>query len=85
MAKETSARSGDVTRDAGLQRNPVRNPEDWTTGDEPMSGQQASYLRTLLGEAGRPAVDLDESTTKAQASQLIDELARQSGRGADED
>jgi Protein of unknown function (DUF3072) len=48
-----------------------RDPEDWKTGDEPMTEAQASYLRTLSDEAGEP---FDESLTKAQASQRIDDL-----------
>jgi DUF3072 family protein len=62
-------------------QNPVKDPADWTTGDEPMTGPQASYLQTLLQQAGRPESDLDPTLTKAQASQLIDELQEQTGRG----
>jgi hypothetical protein len=62
-------------------QNPVKDPEDWTTGDEPMTGPQASYLTTLLQQAGKPESDLDPSLTKAQASKLIDELQQQTGRG----
>ena len=62
-------------------QNPVKDPDDWTTGDEPMTGPQASYLSTLLQQAGRPESDLDPSLTKAAASKLIDELQAQTGRG----
>jgi hypothetical protein len=62
-------------------QNPVKDPADWTTGDEPMTGPQASYLQTLLQQAGRPESDFDPTLTKAQASQLIDELQEQTGRG----
>jgi hypothetical protein len=62
-------------------KNPVKDPADWTTGDEPMTGPQASYLQTLLQQTGRPESDLDPTLTKAQASQLIDELQEQTGRG----
>jgi hypothetical protein len=65
-------------------RNPVKDPEEWTTGDEPMTGPQASYLTTLLQQAGRPESDLDPKLTKAEASKLIDELQQQTGRGADD-
>jgi hypothetical protein len=82
MTDETSTRSDDLAQDADLQRNPVKDPEEWTTGDEPMTGPQASYLRTLLQEAGKSADDLNESTTKAQASKMIDELQQVTGRGA---
>jgi hypothetical protein len=61
------------------QDNPAKDPDDWTTGDEPMTGPQKSYLQTLAREAGRE-VDLDD-ITKADASRLIDELQAASGRG----
>lgn len=48
------------------------------TGDEKMTGPQASYLRTLSQEAG---VDFDETLTKAEASQAIDRLQAETGRG----
>lgn len=57
---------------------PEKDPEDWTTGDEPMTGPQQSYLQTLAREAGE---DIPETLTKAQASQLIDELQAKTGRG----
>jgi len=62
------------------QDNPEKDPEDWVTGDEPMTGPQKSYLQTLAREAGRD-VDFD-SLSKADASKLIDELQVVSGRGA---
>jgi len=62
-------------------QNPVKDPEEWTTGGEPMTGPQASYLKTLLQQAGKED-DFDPSITKAQASQLIDELQQETGRGA---
>ena len=62
------------------QDNPEKDPEEWVTGDEPMTGPQKSYLQTLAREAGRD-VDLD-SLTKSDASKLIDELQVVSGRGA---
>jgi hypothetical protein len=49
----------------------------WTTGDEPATGPQRSYLETLAREAGR---DVPGDLTKAQASELIDELQQRSGR-----
>jgi hypothetical protein len=63
-------------------QNPVKDPEDWTTGDEPMTGPQASYLKTLLQQAGKED-DFDPNLTKADASQLIDKLQQQTGRGTD--
>jgi hypothetical protein len=58
--------------------NRIKDPEDWTTGDEPMTGAQASYLKTLCEEAGEK---FDESLTKAEASKRIDELQEKTGRG----
>lgn len=52
--------------------NTEKDPEDWVSGDDPMTGAQASYLTTLCEQAGvdRPGTDL----TKADASRMIDEL-----------
>ena len=58
--------------------NPEKDPADWVTGDEPMTGPQRSYLGTLSREAG---VEFDPSLTKAQASERIDELQARTGRG----
>lgn len=66
-------------------QNPVKDPEDWTTGGEPMTGPQASYLTTLLQQAGKPESDLDPNLTKADASRMIDELQKETGRGANDD
>jgi len=60
--------------------NAVKDPDDWTTGDEPMTGAQASYLRTLSTEAGEP---FDEKLSKAEASKRINELQQKTGRGLD--
>ena len=59
--------------------NMEKDPDDWVTGDEPMTGAQKSYLKTLSEEAH---VDFDENLTKAEASRRIDELQQQTGRGA---
>ena len=58
--------------------NAEKDPDDWTTGDEAMTGAQASYLKTLSEEAGE---SFDESLTKAEASKRIDALQEQTGRG----
>ncbi len=58
--------------------NPEKNPDDWTTGDEAMTGPQRSYLQTLCREAGE---EFNESLTKAEASKKIDELRQKTGRG----
>lgn len=62
----------------GLGGNPEKDPSEWVTGDEPMTGPQASYLKTLCHEAGE---DFDEGLTKAQASERIDALQARTGRG----
>jgi Protein of unknown function (DUF3072) len=54
-----------------------KDPEDWVTGDEPMTGAQASYLGTLARQAGEDPPDA--SLTKAQASERIDELRARAG------
>ncbi|MDN3588483.1 DUF3072 domain-containing protein [Pedobacter aquatilis] len=60
--------------------NTVKNPDDWTTGDEPMTGAQSSYLKTLSDEAGE---QFNETLSKAEASKRIDELQHKTGRGLD--
>jgi len=60
--------------------NAEKDPDDWTTGGEAMTGAQASYLKTLSEEAGEA---FDESLTKADASKKIDELQAKTGRGQD--
>ena len=67
------------TQEQAAEGNTIKNPEDWTTGDEPMTGAQRSYLKTLSEEA---KVEFDETLTKAAASKRIDELQQQTGRGA---
>jgi len=58
--------------------NPEKDPQDWVTGDEPMTGPQSSYLHTLAQEAGETASD---ELTKAEASEEIDRLQAETGRG----
>jgi hypothetical protein len=60
------------------QSNMQKDPDQWVTGDEPMTGAQRSYLKTLCEEA---KVDFDDKLTKAEASKRIDELQEQTGRG----
>jgi hypothetical protein len=75
MAKRQPDTDRDSTRDDG---NTIKDPDNWTTGDEPMTGAQRSYLHTLADEAGEPAED---DLTKAEASKRIDELQERTGRG----
>ena len=63
-------------------QNPVKDPDEWTTGDEPMTGPQASYLKTLLQQAGKGEEEFDPNLTKAAASKMIDQLQEETGRGA---
>ena len=58
--------------------NTIKNPDQWKTGDEPMTGAQRSYLNTLASEAGE---QVEEDLTKADASKRIDELQEKTGRG----
>jgi hypothetical protein len=57
----------------------AKDPDEWVTGEEPMTGAQASYLQTLSREAGEP---FDENLTKAEASKRIEELQAKTGRGS---
>jgi hypothetical protein len=59
--------------------SPEKDPEDWVTRDEPMTGPQHSYLQTLAREAGE---DVPADLTKAQASELIDRLQQKTDAGA---
>ena len=59
--------------------NAVKDPDHWVTGDEPMTGAQASYLETLSEEAGE---QFDPKLSKADASKRIDELQEKTGRGS---
>jgi hypothetical protein len=55
-----------------------KDPDNWVTGDEPMTGAQRSYLDTLAREAGE---QLSPDLTKAEASEHIDRLQSKTGRG----
>jgi hypothetical protein len=66
-------------RDTGNPNPPLRNPEDWKTGDEPMTAAQRSYLETLSTEAGEKFDD-EKELTKAEAAIRIEELQRKTGR-----
>lgn len=70
--------SGPSNNQGNEKSNVEKHPDDWKTGDEPMTGAQQSYLNTLASEAGEePPKDL----TKAEASKKIDELQQKTGRG----
>ncbi|WP_045742096.1 DUF3072 domain-containing protein [Actinoplanes rectilineatus] len=68
MSDQTNADTG----------NTIKDPSDWTTGEEPATGAQESYLHTLAAEAKE---DVPEGLTKAEASRRIDDLQEKTGRG----
>ena len=75
MARESNKKEQPADND---QSNTIKDPDDWTTGDEPMTGAQESYLHTLATEAGE---EVEPGLTKAEASKRIDELQQKTGRG----
>ena len=66
-------------QDPNPPSNTAKDPDDWVTGDEPMTGAQASYLKTLSEEAHDDKAFADD-LTKAEASKRIDALKEQVGR-----
>jgi hypothetical protein len=66
------------TQQNAEKSNMEKDPDEWVTGDEPMTGAQRSYLKTLSEEAHEP---FDENLTKAQASKRIEELQQKTFRG----
>lgn len=68
--KRTQAQAG--------ESNTIKQPDDWVTGDEPMTGAQRSYLKTLSEEAQE---DFNDNLTKAEAAKRIEELQQITGRG----
>jgi hypothetical protein len=73
-----SARDPEEVIGAGAGNTTEKDPAQWTTGDEPMTGAQRSYLDTLAREAGET---LPADLTKAEASEHIERLQAQTGRG----
>jgi hypothetical protein len=65
------------TQETPAEGNMKKDPANWVTGEEPMTGAQRSYLKTLSEEAKQP---FDDSLTKAEASRRIDELQAVTGR-----
>ena len=76
MSKGTAERNETNTDNSNM----IKDPDDWKTGDEEMTGAQRSYLQTLADEAGE---EVDLNLTKAEASKKIDELQQKTGRGLD--
>lgn len=67
-----------ATQTHASESNMEKDPSTWVTGDEPMTGAQHSYLKTLSEEAKEA---FDDTLTKAQASERIEELQAVTGRG----
>ena len=67
----------DAQPKVNAESNAEKDPQDWVTGDEPMTGAQASYLKTLCEETGQ---EFDEKLSKAAASEMIDKLKAESPR-----
>jgi hypothetical protein len=69
----------DQPQDQKNQSNTIKDPDEWTTGEDPMTGAQESYLHTLATEAGE---EVEPDLTKAEASKRIDELRQKTGKEA---
>lgn len=83
MANQKTDQTDDQNAEANAinsdeNSNAVKDPHDWATGEEPMTGAQKSYLKTLSDQAGEA---FDDTLTKAAASLKIDELQHKTGRG----
>jgi hypothetical protein len=74
----TNQQAQSQTNDDIKEDNTIKDPDDWKTGDEPMTGAQRSYLKTLSDEAGE---DFNEDLTKAEASKRIELLQENTSRG----
>ena len=73
-----STKDKDPVDEQALPSNTEKNPDDWATGEESMTGAQQSYLKTLSAEAGE---EFDPSLNKAEASKRIEALQQATGRG----
>ena len=75
MARQESRQrvSDNPKRDPEPPSNMAKDPGEWVSGDDPMTGAQASYLKTLAEEAHEPSA-FDPQLTKAEASRRIDRL-----------
>ncbi len=82
MAKadaKSNSETGNPKTDPKDVSNQIKDPDQWTTGGEPMTGAQASYLKTLSEEAKEPKA-FDDSLDKAEASKRIDDLRHKAGK-----
>ena len=74
----------DLAKDDGMLGTPDptegtlrKDPEEWTSGDDPMTDAQKSYLDTLAKEAGE---QVPANLNKREASEQIDRLRKGLGR-----
>ena len=79
MMANTHADTHNPKLDPSPGSNTEKDPDDWVTGDEPMTGAQASYLKTLSEEAHDDQAFADD-LSKAEASKRIDALKEKVGR-----
>ena len=77
--KEPHTENPKINPDGSGASNQIKDPDDWVTGGEPMTGAQASYLKTLSEQAHKPD-GFDPELDKADASKRIDELKHETGR-----
>src|SRR4029079_2989604 len=63
--------------------NAAKDPDDWVSGDDPMTPSQASYLKTLSEQAHNPAA-FEEKLTKGGGFERIDALKAKLGLSASE-
>ncbi len=78
LEKETDIKVNQQPEADVSNSNTEKDPDEWTTGGEPMTGAQKSYLKTLSDEAGE---EMNDNLTKADASKRIEELQHKTGRG----
>ncbi|MCY7420244.1 MAG: DUF3072 domain-containing protein [Chitinophagaceae bacterium] len=84
LTKATAAKSIDEAKQKNASEekttasNAIKDPKDWVTGSEEMTDAQRSYLKTLSDEAGETVA---ENLSKASASERIEALQHQTGRG----
>lgn len=92
MAASTTAKTEPAGRETGPAEaanpklnpdggtsNQIKDPDDWVTGHEPMTGAQASYLKTLSEQVHDPDA-FEPDLEKAEASKRIDQLKQEAGR-----
>jgi hypothetical protein len=72
-----TSRRNQKNKAAARDRSRIKDPSEWVTGDEPMTGAQESYLETLGREAGE---EVEPDLSKAEASERIEELQEKTGR-----